>query len=81
MKSLKELKDTPNLLIIQTAPYGGHGEIHFHHWTGTVIWSFDGGWDHVSVSPYKKTITPSWDDMCRIKDMFFRDDEAVPGGL
>lgn len=77
MKTLEELKQTPNLLIGTVGADGGNGEIHFHHWSGTVVWSFGGGWDHVSVSPYKKTITPSWDDMCRIKDMFFRDDEVV----
>lgn len=77
MKTLDELKNTPHLAIHQTGHDGGSGEIVFHEWSGSVIWSFGGGWDHVSVSPYKKRITPSWDDMCRIKDMFFCDDEVV----
>lgn len=77
MKTLSELQQTPRLLISQTGIDGGSGEIHFHNWTGSVIWSFGGGWEHVSVCPYKKHVTPSWDDMCRIKDMFWNDDECV----
>lgn len=77
MKTLEELKSASYLLICETGPDGGRGEIHFHHWTGSVIWSFGGGWEHVSVAPYKRHITPSWDDMCRIKDMFWREDEVV----
>ena len=34
------------------------------------------GWEHVSVSPYNGK-TPSWVDMCEIKDMFWNDEEAV----
>lgn len=40
-----------------------------------VIASWGMGWDHVSVS--MKREAPSWDLMCMIKDMFFRDDEVV----
>lgn len=39
--------------------------------------SWGGGWDHVSVSPLKKKITPAWETMCKIKDIFFKSDEAV----
>lgn len=41
------------------------------------IASWGGGWDHVSVAPLKKKITPSWEMMCKVKDIFFYDDEAV----
>ena len=34
-----------------------------------------GGWDHVSVS--RKTRCPTWDEMCWVKDQFFRPDECV----
>lgn len=36
------------------------------------------GWQHVSVSfgPNSKA-TPSWDLMCKIKDLFFEDDDTV----
>lgn len=33
------------------------------------------GWDHVSVS--LKNRNPNWDEMCFIKDLFFREDETV----
>lgn len=78
MKTNDELKDTPRLTIFDTDDVGGGcGTIHMYKWTGSVIWSRSEGWDHVSVSPYKKRYTPSWDDMCKIKEMFFKDDETV----
>ena len=39
----------------------------------TVIWSYGGGWEHVSIDG--KNRTPTWDEMCSIKDMFFSDDK------
>ena len=78
MKSLEEIKSQPNLLVGQTSNDGGYGEI----WKAgkafaSVIWSNGGGWDHVSIAPYNRRITPDWNDMCRLKDMFFREDEVV----
>ena len=78
MKTPEELKSTTNLLIHQSSADGGCGEI----WQagrayGSVIWSNGGGWEHVSVAPYKRSHTPTWDEMCRLKDMFFHDDEVV----
>ena len=75
MKSLEELKKEGRLLIGHTSIDGGSGEVHMPSWKGSVIWSFDGGWEHVSVAPRQRRITPSWDDMCRLKDMFFHEDE------
>ena len=43
----------------------------------TVIWSWGLGWEHVSVSPKNQSRTPTWDEMCRVKDMFWNEDEAV----
>jgi hypothetical protein len=43
-----------------------------------VIASDGKGWDHVSVvaiSQYQRC--PSWEEMCLVKRMFFRDDELV----
>ena len=78
MKTFEELKQTPNLLIIRTGLDGGIGEIFkIGKRYGSVIWSFGGGWEHVSVCPYKHSHTPTWDEMCSLKDMFFRDDEVV----
>lgn len=78
MKTLEELKQTPNLVIIRTGLDGGIGEIFkIGKRYGSVIWSFGGGWEHVSVCPYKHSHTPTWDEMYSLKDMFFRDDEVV----
>ena len=35
------------------------------------------GWEHVSVTYYKKNKTPNWDDMCYIKDLFWGEEETV----
>jgi hypothetical protein len=40
-----------------------------------VVVSDAGGWDHVSVS--KSYRCPTWEEMCFIKGIFFRDDEWV----
>lgn len=77
MKTLEELKKTPRLYIENISNDGLSGSVVMPQWTGSVICSTGAGWEHVSVSPYKRRITPSWDDMCRIKDMFWNDDEAV----
>lgn len=40
------------------------------------IASNGGGWEHVSVSKTNRKI-PTWEEMCKIKDMFFEEDETV----
>lgn len=41
----------------------------------SVIASNGRGWDHVSVShPYR---TPTWQEMCEIKRLFFKEEETV----
>lgn len=77
MKTFDEIKACKRLLIGQVAPDGFNGEIHLPMWKGTIICSWGGGWEHVSVAPYKRRITPSLDDMCLIKDIFFKEEEAV----
>ena len=77
MKSLKEITSSNRVTIKMASEDGGSGIISMPGWKGTVIFSHGGGWDHVSVSPEKMRITPSWDDMCQIKSIFFHDDEDV----
>lgn len=77
MKTLKEIKESGRISVESSTVDGGYGSIHLFNWSGSVIWSCGGGWEHVSVSPYKKKIVPSWDDMCKIKDIFFRDEECA----
>ena len=78
MKTNEELRNTANLLIDRIGNDGGMGEIFkLGKRYGSVIWSNGGGWEHVSVCPYKRSYTPSWADMCALKDMFFHEDETV----
>lgn len=42
-----------------------------------VIVGDGGGWDHVSVSVHGQKRCPTWEEMCQIKELFFRDDEWV----
>lgn len=78
MKTLEELKNTANLLIREVGYDGGAGEIYQGGKPfASVIWSNGLGWEHVSVAPYNHRHTPTWDEMCRLKDMFFYDNETV----
>lgn len=40
----------------------------------TVIWSYGGGWEHISIDG--KNRMPTWNEMCQLKDMFFTYDEC-----
>lgn len=35
------------------------------------------GWEHVSVSPYRAKRTPTWEEMCFIKNLFWGKEETV----
>jgi hypothetical protein len=41
----------------------------------TLIISWGGGWEHFSVNDKRET--PSWEDMCEYKELFWKDDECV----
>lgn len=77
MRTIEEIKQNKRILIGNISKDGFIGEIVFYKWRGSVVCSTGAGWEHVSVSPYNHRYTPSWDDMCNIKDIFWKDDEAV----
>lgn len=77
MRSIEEIRNSGKLVIDHLCVDGGMGFIKIGRWKGSVIWSYGGGWEHVSVCPLKKRITPSWNDMCQLKDIFFSEDECV----
>ena len=77
MKSFDVIKSDSSLRNIQPYYGGIVGEIHIGGWDGTFVCTNNLGWEHVSVCPFAKRITPSWDDMCKVKDIFFEEDEAV----
>lgn len=77
MKRTDEIVNSPILKNIELSIDGGRATLHIGRWDGSVIWSYAAGWEHVSVSPFAKRITPEWSDMCKVKEIFWNDDEAV----
>ena len=77
MKTIEELKKEPRLNITQIGLDGGMGWIYLpiSKRPLAVIFSNGGGWNHVSVSHRNKT--PSWEEMCMVKDIFFHKDEVA----
>lgn len=70
MKTLNEIKELPNLMIQHIAVDGGLGVLFKAGKSfATVVWSNGGGWEHVSISPFKRSYTPTWDEMCKLKEM------------
>ena len=77
MRDIEEIKANPRILVQFEDSDGFKGTIAMPTWRGSVICSFTGGWEHVSVSPGNRRILPTWDDMSLLKDIFWKDDEAV----
>jgi hypothetical protein len=77
MKSLNEIKKNPKVTILNLAEDGGNGFIQLHPKMkpAVVVFSWGLGWDHVSVSYSNRCLT--WDEMCVIKAIFFKEDEWV----
>lgn len=77
MKTVDEIMRLPRVCVKQDAPDGVAGFIQMPNEKRQLAFvaSFGGGWDHVSVSYASRC--PTWDEMQRVKDMFFREDEIV----
>lgn len=61
MKTYEELREAAGLRVLRLGADGGMGEL----WRAgkpwaTVIWSFGGGWEHVSICPIKRSHVPTW---------------------
>lgn len=77
MKAIDEIKKTRNLFIEAETDNAGMGGYYHDVLSGknlNFIFSYQMGWEHLSVSMPSKT--PSWDQMCRMKDIFWNKDEA-----
>lgn len=77
MKSFEEIKQIVSLNINYIDNQCIKGIIHLPKWYGSIVITNSHGWDHVSVSPANPNKVPTWDEMCKIKSLFFNDDEAV----
>lgn len=78
MRDVNEIKKSNRLFIVKS---GDDGFAAWWLWPGlpsrkiSVFASWGGGWDHVSVAHPNRT--PTWDEMCAVKDVFFGPDECV----
>lgn len=77
MRNIEEIIKDPHLRNIKMGKDGFMSDIHIGGWDGSLIFSYQGGWEHCSVSPYMKRIIPDWETMCKLKDIFWKDDESV----
>ena len=75
MKELYTLKERKDFKVCEEGFDGGAGVFVNGKQKGmTVIWSYAGGWEHVSINGVNRM--PTWDEMCELKDMFFNEDEC-----
>ena len=79
MKSVNEILDSKRIYSerLEFSDDGIKGYICIDRVDMSFVASWGGGWDHVSVAPLKKKITPSWEIMCKVKDVFFEPEETV----
>lgn len=78
MKTQTEIITSDRLHIIKTGADGGAGKLYLSGIKAepmVVIWSFGDGWEHVSCS-YRKRC-PTWEEMCKVKDVFFNPEEVA----
>ena len=77
MKNIEEIKKTPNLFIEAETKNDGMGGKYYDEYTGkwlNFIFSYQMGWEHLSVSMPSRT--PTWEQMCIMKDIFWNKNEA-----
>lgn len=77
MRDLQEIKASKRIIISMISDDGFDGVIQMPLWIGSIICSWGGGWEHVSVCPKKRNQIPTWNDMCLLKDIIFKDDETA----
>ncbi len=77
MRPIEEIKATRNLFIETEAPNDGMGGCYYDSISNkrlNFIFSYQMGWEHLSVSMPSRT--PTWEQMCKMKDIFWGKDEA-----
>jgi hypothetical protein len=82
---MKDPRKIKQLEIVDRGIDGGFGILRIPHTKkdgtkrykkATCVFSTGGGWEHVSVALINGN-TPTWEDMCLVKDMFWTDEEEV----
>ena len=78
MKTNAELQQERRIIVEQLGEDGGSGWIpgldkKKPNRQARVVWSNGGGWDHVSVSWQDRC--PTWDEMAKVKKLFFYPEE------
>ncbi len=75
MKTLEEIKRiVPFVRNIAGKTYAT--ELTVNGQKGSVIFGWEGKWEHVSFAPYSRQL-PKWESMCELKDIFWNDTETV----
>ncbi len=66
-------------IFASTEEYGNNGHFIFKKKNTKIhcIASDGEGWDHVSTTLINKKRTPTWEEMCYVKDLFFNENECV----
>lgn len=77
MRNINEITNNQRLVIIELGSDGGYAQAYLpgQKKPANVVFSWGRGWDHVSVSFRNRT--PTWGEMCHIKDIFFDEEECV----
>lgn len=76
MRKMTEIeKQSAFIKMIQLGADGAAFVYRYDSRDYSVIASYGGDWDHVSVTSGKRT--PSWDVMANIKDIFFKPEEVA----
>lgn len=74
MKEMDEIRKDRRVTVKRQGEDGGNGWVTIRGQTLAVVFSWGGGWDHVSVS--LKNRCPTWEEMCTVKRIFFRANEC-----
>ena len=79
MKSVEEILSSKVIYTdkVEKGDDGMRGFLTIERMDMSFVASWGGGWEHISVAPLKRKITPTWEQMCKVKDIFFKPDEAV----
>lgn len=77
-----------NFINKHRVPEGPYGSVTSDGFNGFFCFTINGlpikviasdgmGWQHVSVSIHNSASTPSWQMMCKVKELFWNDDDWV----